>query len=142
MPLPSDSIAALEQQRARILASIAAIGNLRSGFVREIHTKCGRPACHCMRAGDPGHGPYFQLVFDADGQRTTRSVSAERAAVLRAEVDECQRLRRLTGELIAVSEQLSEARLAGDGRPAGQRAKKKPARRRSSLPSRTRSPAS
>ena len=115
---PSHTIRALEQQRAGILASIAAIGNLRSGFVREIRTKCGRPACHCMCEDDPGHGPYFQLVFDAHGERTTRSVSAERAAVLRAEVAECQRLRRLTGELIAVSEQLSEARFASEGSSA------------------------
>lgn len=39
----SDTIRALEQQRANILASIAAIGSLRSGLVREIRTKCGAP---------------------------------------------------------------------------------------------------
>ena len=138
----SDTIRSLEQQRARILASIAEIGNLRSGFVREIRTKCGRPACHCMRADDPGHGPYFQFVCDADGKRSARSVSAERAAVLRAEVDECQRLRRLTGELIAVSEQLSDARFASAGPAARRQGKKKPARSSSSPRSRTRSPAS
>lgn len=52
MPLRGGTIAAPEQQRARILASIAAIGNLRSVF-------------------------------------------AERAAVLRSELDECQRSREM-----------------------------------------------
>ncbi len=121
---PKDTIRALEPQRA----SIAAIGNLRSGFVRKIHTTCGRLACHRMRENDPGHGPHFQLVFDADGKRSTRSFSGERAALLRTEVEESQRLRRLTGELIAVSEQLSEARFAMEGPPARRRAKKEPAR--------------
>ena len=137
----SDTIHSLELQRASILASIAEIGNLRSGFVREIRTKCGRPACHCMRPNDPGHGPYFQFVCDAAGKRTARSVSAERAAVLRREVDECQRLRRLTGELIAVSEQLSDARFASAGPAAQPPSKKKPAHSSSSPRSRTRSPA-
>ena len=136
-----DTIRAVEQQRAGIVASTAAIGNLRSGLVREIHTKCGCPACHCMREYNPGHGPCFQLVFDAGGKRTTRSVSAERAAVLRAEVSECQRLRRLTGELIGASEQLSEARFACQG-PSEQPRATKPVRRPSPPPSRTSPPAS
>ncbi len=140
---PSASIPALQQRRASILASISAIGALRPGTVSEIYTKCGRPACHCQQQGDRGHGPYFRLVFNSAGKQTTRSFSARNAEVLRAEVAECQRLRRLTGELIEVSEQLSDARLQSAGPASAQRpSKKKPARRSSSPPSKPRSPAS
>ncbi len=122
---PSSTIGALEQRRASILASISAIGDLRPGSVIEIHTKCGRPACHCQQEGDRGHGPYFRLVFYSDGKQTTRSLSAQKAETVRAEVAACQRLRRLTGELIEVSEQLSEARLPSADPATAQRSPQK-----------------
>ncbi len=95
-----------------------------------------------MRDDDPGHGPYFQLVAYSGGRKTTRSVSPRSSAILRIEVEECQRLRRLTSELIEVSEQLSDTRLRSDDPQAGRRAKEKPAHRSSSLRSKPRSPAS
>ena len=139
----SGTLRALEQRRARILASIGAIGELRPGTVSEIYTKCGRPSCHCQQEGDRGHGPYFRLVCSSSGKQITRSLSARHAAVLRTEVAECQRLRRLTAELIEVSEQLSDLRLQRAGPAAAQRpSKKKLARRSSSPPSKPKSPAS
>lgn len=139
----SPSLQALEQRRARILASINAIGALRPGSVSEIYTKCGRPNCHCQQPGDRGHGPYFRLVYNVDGKQRTRALSARQADSVRAEVAECQRLRRLTGELMEVSEQLCEARLhsaAASSSPPP--SKKKPARRSSSPPSKPSLPAS
>lgn len=136
------TVPALEQRRAEILAQISAIGDLRPGTVTEVFTKCGDPACHCHQDGDRRHGPYFRLVFQADGKRTTRSLASRHVPAVRAEVAECQRLRRLTGELIEVSEQLSEARLRSAA-PSVQRAgKKKPARSSSPRPSKPKSPAS
>lgn len=86
MPLRGGTIAAPEQQRARILASIATIGNLRSGLVRKTHTKRGRPACHCMRADDPGLRPLLPARVQRRrpahhplGLRRTRSRAALRA---------------------------------------------------------------
>jgi len=138
----SATLRTLQQRRANILASISAIGALRPGTVSEIYTKCGRPNCHCQQPGDPGHGPYFRLVCNSAGKPTTRSLSAQQAQIVRSEVAECQRLRRLTAELIEVSEQLSEAQLHGLG-PSRQRpSKKKPARRSSPPPSKPNSPAS
>ena len=130
----------LQQRRANILASISAIGALRPGTVSEIYTKCGRPNCHCQQPGDRGHGPYFRLVRNSAGKPTTRSLSAQQAEIVRTEVAECQRLRRLTAELIEVSEQLSEAQLHGRSRQRP--SKKKPARSSSSPPSKPNSPAS
>ena len=114
MPPPqptAPAIQALELRRAELLAQISSIGPLRPGTVSEIQTKCGRPNCHCKQPGDPGHGPYFRLVFNTDGKQTTRSLPARHAAAVRSEVAECQRLRQLTDELIEVSAALSDARL-------------------------------
>ena len=81
----SPSLQALEQRRARILASINAIGALRPGTVSAIYTKCGRPNCHCQQPGDRGHGPYFRLVYNLDGKQRTRALSARQAVSVRAD---------------------------------------------------------
>ena len=140
--LISGSIQALEERRARILASIGSIGDLRPGTVVETRTKCGRAGCRCGREGDPGHGPDCHVVFNSGGRQTSRSVPAAKAAAVRGEVAECRRRRRLTGELIQIGEQLSDARLPSAGPSARNAIRKKPARRSSSPPSKPRSPAS
>ncbi len=106
MPIPK-SIRALEERRDHIRSALTAIGDLRPGSLRHRYQKCGKPNCRCKQAGHPGHGPYFVLLC----KKTTRSIPAARVDETRAQVDECQRLRRLTGELNEVSEQLCDARL-------------------------------
>ena len=103
---------ALEQQRDRIRQELASIGDLRPGPLREKYMRCGKPNCHCQREQDPGHGPYFLLDCQTGGRKTTRSIPAERVAETRSQVEECKRLRRLTSELIEVSERLCETRWA------------------------------
>ena len=109
MPDPLD-VPALEQQRDRIRNELAAIGDLRPGPLRAKFMRCGKPACHCQREDDPGHGPYCLLDGQTGGRQTTRSIPPDRVAATRAQVEQCQRLRRLTGELIAVSERLCDPR--------------------------------
>ncbi len=111
----------LEQQRDRIRSELASIGDLRPGPLREKHMRCGKPTCRCQREDDPGHGPYFLLDRQTGGRKTTRSIPAARVAETRAQVEECQRLRRLTSELIAVSERLCDTRLAEPATDAGKK---------------------
>ena len=125
----------LEQQRDRIRSELASIGDLRPGPLREKHMRCGKPTCRCQREDDPGHGPYFLLDRQTGGRKTTRSIPAARVAETRAQVEECQRLRRLTSELIAVSERLCDTRLTEPATDAG----KKLSAPRSPPPSRLRS---
>ena len=99
----------MRRQHSSILAWIVAVANLRSRLVSETHTQCGRPACPWMRENDLVHGPYVQPVFDSGGESTTRCLSAERAAVLRAEVDESSAGADSPANSSAVSEQLSDA---------------------------------
>jgi hypothetical protein len=131
----------LEQRRASILDQISSLGDLRPGTLRKKYLKCGTPSCHCHHEGDPGHGPYFVLLFYRDGKKTSRSIPAAHAARTQAQVGECRRLRRLTGALINVSEQLCNARLELGTDTPNER-EKKPARRNSSPRSRPRLPGS
>ncbi len=103
--------AALQQRRDQIRGELAAIGELRPGPLREKFMRCGKPTCRCQREDDPGHGPYFVLDCAVGGRKTTRSIPSARVPETRAQVEECQRLRRLTSELVQVSEQLCETRL-------------------------------
>lgn len=136
------NITSLQQQRERILGELAALGDMRPGSLVHRYMKCGNPACRCRQEGNPGHGPYFVLVRDVGGKRTSRSLSQAAAQAVQPQLDEYQRFRRLTAALVEVSEQLADARLPHSGGDTQGAAKKKPARRSSSPRSRTRSPAS
>ena len=58
----------------------------------------------------------------------TRVIPADAVEETRAQIEECRCLRRLTGELIEVSEQLCNARLQTADAEARIAGKKKPAR--------------
>ena len=68
--------------------------------------KCVDANRRCREEGPPGHGPYSVLFFEVNGGKTSRSVPTARAAGTRAQVEECQRRRRLVSELIRFSEAL------------------------------------
>ena len=110
MPNTPD-IAALELHRSGILAELAAIGDMRPGSLVHRYMKCSTSACRCHQEGDPGHGPYYLLVRNVDGKRTSRSLPAAAAVPVQVQLDEYQRFRRLTAELVEVSERLADARL-------------------------------
>ncbi len=116
MPDPDDT-PALEQQRDHIRSQLASIGDLRPGPRREEFMRCGKPTCRCQHEQDPGHGPYFVLECQTGGRKTTRSIESQRVVETRAQVEECQRLRRLTSKLIEVC----DARLAEDKTATGKK---------------------
>ena len=116
MPDPHDT-PALEQHRDRIRCQLASIGDLRPGPLREEFMRCGKPTCRCQHEQDPDHGPYFVLYCQSGGRKTTRSIASQRVAETRTQVEECQRLRRLTSELIEVC----DARLAEDKTATGKK---------------------
>lgn len=111
---------------------------MRPGTLREKYLKCGTPSCRCHQEGHPGHGPYFVLLFYRNCKKTSRSIPAAHASRTQAQVEECQRLRRLTAALIEVSEQLCNARLEL-GTDTPNEGKKEPAHGNSSRRSRPRS---
>ncbi len=118
-PIPT-----LEQNRRSILAELFAIGDMRPGSLVHRYMKCSTPTCRCWQEGDPGHGPYFLLVRNLDGKRTSRSLPSAAATTVQSQLDEYQRFRRLTAELVDVCEQLADARLPQAGTDTRNEAKK------------------
>ncbi len=130
MTLPPD-IHTLATQRDQLRHQLAAIGDLRPGSLVPSYRKCGKPNCRCSAEGHPGHGPQWILTHKVKGKTRTRVIPPSEVDPTRAHIAECQRLRRLVGELIEVSEQLCQARIKQGRRELGQAEarKKKPVRR-------------
>ena len=135
-------IPALEQRRDSILAALATLGDMRPGSLVHRYMKCSTPSCRCHDKDAVGHGPYYVLVRHVNGKRTSRSLPDASVATVQAQVDAFERYRNLTAELVAVSEQIADARLEPADAARGAAVKKKPARSSSGPPSKPRSPAS
>lgn len=130
MTLPHD-IDTLGNQRDQLRHQLAEIGDLRPGSLVPSYRKCGKPTCRCSTKGHPGHGPHWILTHKVKGKTRTRVIPSSEVEKTRAQIAECQRLRRLVGELVEVSEELCQARIEQSRPEAGEgdARKKKPAQR-------------
>ena len=106
-----DDIPALEARRAELRRLLAALGDLRPGSLGRRRLRCGNPHCRCKREGEPGHGPYWYLTRKCKGKSVARSIPVAAVELTRQQIAEYQRLRKLTAELVEVSDQLCQARL-------------------------------
>jgi hypothetical protein len=106
-----DSLAALEQQRSRILTQILGLGDFRSGSITTISGRCGKPNCRCHRPNQPGHGPNFRLTRKINGKTVSESFpSAAELRKAQREVETFHRFRQLSQELLDVNEKICRAR--------------------------------
>jgi hypothetical protein len=128
-----DSLLDLESRRAAVQLQIAQLGDMRSGSISGTGGRCGNPNCHCHRAGDSGHGPYFRLTRKVQGKTVTETFSSPASlAKARREVAECQRFRELGDQLLHVNEQICELRPVEQTLPSAQEKKRpKPSQRKS-----------
>jgi hypothetical protein len=101
----------LEKQRAELLKRIGGMGDLRRGSITATFGKCGKPTCHCAKAGSGGHGPNFRLTRKVQGKTVTETFSSP-AALRKAqrEVEEFHHFQDLCDQVVEVSEQLCAAR--------------------------------
>lgn len=121
----SQSIADLELDRARLIAEIAALQDLRPGCVTGIVRRCGKPTCHCARTGDPGHGPTLRLTYKAAGKTITESLPSP-AAIRKAEreIGEFRRYQEISRNFIEVNEKICRLRPVEDA-PTAQEKKRR-----------------
>jgi hypothetical protein len=110
-----DSLSALEQHRAALLARIADLGDFRSGSITAISGRCGKPQCRCHQPNQPGHGPNFRLTRKVDGKTVSETFSSP-AELHKAqrEVEAFHRFRELSRELLDVNEKICRARPVKD----------------------------
>ena len=122
----SDSLADLEGRRANVQAHIAQLGDLRSGSITGTGGRCGYANCHCHRAGDPGHGPYYRLTRKMDGKTVTETFfSPASLAKAQREVAEYHRFRELSGQLLEVNERICGLRPVEEEAPSAQEKKRR-----------------
>ena len=131
MPIP-DTLDSLTLRRDRIQQEFASLGDLRPGSLTRRLQQCGKPGCRCKAEGATGHGPYWSLTFKVQGKTVTRSIPAAAVERTREQIAEHKRFRALAAELVDLSEQLCQARLAEGDDGSDDEEKKTPSRRRSS----------
>jgi hypothetical protein len=120
-----DSLVDLENRRATVQTEIAQLGDMRSGSITATSGRCGNPNCHCHRAGEAGHGPYYRLTRKVNGKTVTETFSSSASlAKAQREVDQCRRFRELGEQLLDVNEQICRLRPVTEDAPSAQ--KKKP----------------
>jgi len=120
----------LRKQREQLKAELARVGDLRPGSLVGRYRKCGKPNCHCAGEGAPGHGPSWSLTRKVDGKTVTKIIPAPAVPQTREQIAEYRRFRKITRELVEVSEQLCDVQLETP-KAASQEAKKGVSRRRS-----------
>src|SRR5258707_5514474 len=115
----TDSLVDLEGRRAAVQLQIAQLGDMRSGSITGTGGRCGNPNCHCHRAGDPGHGPYYRLTRKVNGKTVTETFpSPASLAKAQREVAEFQRFRALGDRLLDLNEQICVLRPEAEAAPS------------------------
>ena len=106
-----DSLPALEAQRSQILRQISTLSDLRPGSICAVARRCGKPTCHCAKPNDPGHDPQLRLTYRVDGRTVAESFPSPAAfQKAQAEVNEYQRLQKLSADLVAVNQKICRLR--------------------------------
>jgi hypothetical protein len=127
-----ESLAALEQQRSRILTQILELGDFRSGSITAINGRCGKPNCHCHQPNQPGHGPNFRLTRKVNGKTVSESFpSAAELHKAQREVEAFHRFRQLSQELLELNERICRARPVADALSPQEKKRRMPSSRRS-----------
>ncbi len=115
MRIPRSS---LEARIAKIKQEITSLGaDLQPGIVTQQYNVCGKAACRCKADPPQRHGPYYQLSFTRKGKSTTQFVKPRDLLLVRQQVRNYRRLRRLMDRWIALGMQLARLRLRQERAP-------------------------
>src|SRR5580700_739591 len=107
----TDTLDALETERARLIEEFLRLGDLRPGSITAVVRRCGKPSCHCAKPNDAGHDPQFRLTRRVGGKSVTESFPNP-AALRKAqqEVAEFHRFQKLGEDLVSVNEKICALR--------------------------------
>jgi hypothetical protein len=110
-------LADLEEQRARLFAQLAAMGDFRPGSINATYRRCGKPNCACAQEGHPGHGPRYLWTRSAGGKTRSRQLSGADLEKARREVANYKEFLAVSEQIVEVSEAICEARPAAAPAP-------------------------
>lgn len=128
----TDSLPQLESERSDLFQQLSSVGDLRRGSITTTSGRCGKPACHCAKRDDPGHGPSFRLTRKVRGKTVTETFSSS-AALRKAqqEVTAYHRFQELCGQIVEVNERICLARPVEDTLSPQEKKRRKRSNRKS-----------
>ncbi len=101
----------LERQRSKLLSELASLGDMRSGSISVRYQHCGKASCVCHTAGHPGHGPIYSFSIQSEGKTKIKNYKlGPELAKLQAELENYQRYKILSQELLTVSNAICDLR--------------------------------
>jgi hypothetical protein len=113
----SEFLEVLEAERTSLLQEFLTLGDLRPGSITAPKRRCGKPTCHCAKAGDAGHDPHFRLTRRVSGKTVTETFATPDALVkAQQEVEEFHRFQKLNERLVVLNEKICELRPVADKR--------------------------
>lgn len=101
----------LEAKREELWKALSQVGDMRSGSLSMRYQKCGKHPCVCHEPHHPGHGPIYSFSRVVDGKTKIRNYKeGPELKKLVTELENYERFRELSRELIALSDTMSELR--------------------------------
>ena len=133
----------LEQQRSRLHADLAAVGDFRRGSLCAVMRRCGKPTCACSDPAHPGHGPQHILTRSVAGRTVAVHLTpGPGLAKVAGELANYGRFKAIVGEIVEINEAICEARPVSPLAEDAPQTKAGAEKRGSSRTSRRRSPRS
>jgi hypothetical protein len=105
--------AELEEQRRRLHAELAGVGDFRPGTLSAVMRRCGKGTCACADPSHPGHGPQHILTKKLNGKTVSVHLKAgPELDKVTGEVANYKRFKQIVGDIVELSETICEARPA------------------------------
>ena len=102
----------LQQRINRLKSQLRSLGPMRPGSLSRQYNVCGKPGCRCKDSKNPRrHGPYYQLNYVYGGKKTSEFVRPQNLKVVRSQLANYKRLRRLTDQWIGTALKLARLEL-------------------------------
>lgn len=102
----------LERRQRELQTQLSSVQDMRRGSLVARYRKCGKPRCCCADEQHAGHGPSSSLTWQDGGKTRTKIIPAAAAERTQTQIAEFRRFRRVSRELVEISERICDARLA------------------------------
>lgn len=102
----------IEKRIQGIKQELLQAGDMRPGSLSKQFNVCGVAGCHCKNPKSPKrHGPYYQLSYVHRGKSTTRFIRAKEMAIVRGQVANYKRFRKLIDDWVRLALESAEIKL-------------------------------
>ena len=105
------TVESIPKSVGKLAEELAEPSPMRRGSVSERVMKCGQKECRCQHDPAARHGPYFSLTRTTGGKTRSRYLTAEQAALARAQLEAGQGFRKRVEAYWQACEEWGDAQL-------------------------------